>query len=160
MKQIDIDEDIYAYLAAKTIRIGESASDILRRLLDLPKNIVETSPAVPQDHEFSKLLSDARIVLRPATSKYLSILAEAYKQKSNDFAKLLDVRGRERIYFAKSEQEILASGSSTHPKQIPGTPYWAMTNASNDKKAAILEQALASIGFSPQACEAVGKALR
>ncbi|MEW9798243.1 replication initiation negative regulator SeqA [Alteromonas sp. CYL-A6] len=33
MKSIDIDDDLYAFIAAQTKHIGESASDILRRLL-------------------------------------------------------------------------------------------------------------------------------
>ena len=33
MKSIDIDDDLYAYIAGQTKHIGESASDILRRLL-------------------------------------------------------------------------------------------------------------------------------
>ena len=35
MKRIDIDDDLYAYIASHTRQIGESASDILRRLLDV-----------------------------------------------------------------------------------------------------------------------------
>lgn len=33
MKSIDIDDDLYAFIASQTKHIGESASDILRRLL-------------------------------------------------------------------------------------------------------------------------------
>lgn len=36
MKIIEVDEDLYQYIAANTKSIGESASDILRRLLSLP----------------------------------------------------------------------------------------------------------------------------
>ncbi|UJF20737.1 replication initiation negative regulator SeqA [Shewanella sp. OMA3-2] len=36
MKYIEIDEELYRLIASKTERIGESASEILRRLLDLP----------------------------------------------------------------------------------------------------------------------------
>ncbi|MEZ9537910.1 replication initiation negative regulator SeqA [Shewanella sp. 10N.286.51.B8] len=40
-KYIEIDEELYRYIASKTERIGESASDILRRLLDLSIESVE-----------------------------------------------------------------------------------------------------------------------
>ncbi len=33
MKTIEVDEDLYRYIAGQTEHIGESASDILRRLL-------------------------------------------------------------------------------------------------------------------------------
>ncbi|WP_299570601.1 replication initiation negative regulator SeqA [uncultured Shewanella sp.] len=45
MKYIEVDEELYRYIASKTERIGESASDILRRLLDL--SVVSAEPAEP-----------------------------------------------------------------------------------------------------------------
>ena len=36
MKIIEVDEELYQYIASQTQSIGESASDILRRLLNLP----------------------------------------------------------------------------------------------------------------------------
>ncbi|MCU8378442.1 replication initiation regulator SeqA, partial [Vibrio vulnificus] len=35
MKTIEVDEDLYRYIASQTQHIGESASDILRRLLNV-----------------------------------------------------------------------------------------------------------------------------
>ncbi|GAA0782563.1 MULTISPECIES: replication initiation negative regulator SeqA [Pseudomonadati] len=40
MKYIEIDEELYRFIASKTERIGESASEILRRLLGLPVEYV------------------------------------------------------------------------------------------------------------------------
>jgi negative modulator of initiation of replication len=40
MKYIEVDEELYRFIASKTERIGESASDILRRLLTLPVDTV------------------------------------------------------------------------------------------------------------------------
>ena len=39
MKIIEVDEELYQYIAAQTQSIGESASDILRRLLNLPAHV-------------------------------------------------------------------------------------------------------------------------
>ena len=36
MKTIEVDDDIYRHIASHTEQIGESASDILRRLLSIP----------------------------------------------------------------------------------------------------------------------------
>lgn len=44
MKHIEIDDEIYAYIASNTICIGESASDILRRLLAIEKNATIEKP--------------------------------------------------------------------------------------------------------------------
>ncbi|MDG3087449.1 replication initiation negative regulator SeqA [Vibrio hannami] len=38
MKTIEVDEDLYRYIASQTEHIGESASDILRRLLGFDNN--------------------------------------------------------------------------------------------------------------------------
>lgn len=38
MKNIEIDDELYHYIASRTQSIGESASDILRRLLRLPSS--------------------------------------------------------------------------------------------------------------------------
>lgn len=35
MKTIEVDEELYLYIASRTLHIGESASDILRRLLNV-----------------------------------------------------------------------------------------------------------------------------
>lgn len=40
MKIIEVDEELYQYIAGKTQSIGESASDILRRLLNLPHHAI------------------------------------------------------------------------------------------------------------------------
>lgn len=38
MKRIEIDDELYQYIASRTQSIGETASDILRRLLRLPQS--------------------------------------------------------------------------------------------------------------------------
>ncbi|QCZ93910.1 replication initiation negative regulator SeqA [Salinimonas iocasae] len=67
MKSIDIDDDLYAYIAGQTKHIGESASDILRRLLMdgaaqkvsadgksvLQAKTAETTPAKSQEKKLS-----------------------------------------------------------------------------------------------------------
>lgn len=45
MKIIEVDEELYQYIAGNTQSIGESASDILRRLLNLsPRNAYFSLP--------------------------------------------------------------------------------------------------------------------
>lgn len=45
MKTIEVDEDLYRYIASQTKHIGESASDILRRLLNLDGQLQEAEAA-------------------------------------------------------------------------------------------------------------------
>ena len=56
MKIIEIDDVLYQYIAAQTLQIGESASDILRRLL--PGAPLKTSAAsLDSSPELSKAKS-------------------------------------------------------------------------------------------------------
>ncbi|MFD1805951.1 replication initiation negative regulator SeqA [Pasteurella oralis] len=50
MKIIEVDEELYQYIASQTQSIGESASDILRRLLNFSnKNMPKAETVVQQD---------------------------------------------------------------------------------------------------------------
>ncbi len=44
MKTIEVDDELYRYIASHTLHIGESASDILRRML---KFSAVSQPATP-----------------------------------------------------------------------------------------------------------------
>lgn len=161
MKTIELDDDVYAFIASQTERIGESASEILRRLLPMkaiPKNAQEATPQ--KQHELSELLASPTFKFQPSVDRFLSILAEAYKQKTADFEKVRSLRGRNRVYFADSEKEILQSGTSTYPKQIPHTKYWVMTNASNATKAQMAHDVLRLLGFSEDARKAARASIR
>lgn len=46
MKTIEVDEDLYRYIASQTEHIGESASDILRRLLSVHEGVSQAKPVV------------------------------------------------------------------------------------------------------------------
>jgi negative modulator of initiation of replication len=52
MKTIEVDEDLYCYIASQTRHIGESASEILRRLLNVDGQSSEPSNA--DSAEFSR----------------------------------------------------------------------------------------------------------
>jgi len=110
-----------------------------------------TQAAAPR-HELTDLLKDPTFVQRRGVvNRMLDILSAAYKLKPALFDKVLSIRGRNRCYFAKSEQAIANSGKSTQPRDIPGTGYWVMTNSPTSQKREMLEQALSLLGFSPEA---------
>jgi negative modulator of initiation of replication len=149
MKSIEIDDDIYSYLLSKTAYIGESATSILRRVLSLGGTIQKAPP--PAVHELSQVLNGAALKFGSATEKFLAILAEVHKKNAKDFEKVLAIKGRDRVYFAKSREEIARSGRSTQPLQIPGTPYWVMTNSPTPQKRTMLRQVLQLLGYSEPA---------
>ena len=48
MKNIEIEDDLYAYIASQTQHIGETASDILRRLVMPEKRSLRLNQALQQ----------------------------------------------------------------------------------------------------------------
>lgn len=155
MRTIEIDDDLYAYIASQTKEIGETAADILRRLLGIPRKA--NSGSANGQHELAKVLENSGLKFKSAVDKFLFILGEAYKKKPDTFDKILTIQGRGRKYFATNKSEIEDSGNSTQPKQIPGTPYWVMTNSPTPQKATMLRQALEATGFSKQAAQAASR---
>jgi negative regulator of replication initiation len=106
-------------------------------------------------------ITDPALLCRNTTERYLAILGFAYREKQEKFAKVLDVRGRSRKYFAGSREEIEKYGTSTHPHPIPGSEkkYWAMTNADTIQKREMLSNALKVLAYSPAEIEAASKTI-
>ncbi|MGL4517085.1 MAG: replication initiation negative regulator SeqA, partial [Shewanella sp.] len=109
MKYIEVDEELYRHIASKTERIGESASDILRRLLGLtvpgvaplpPKAIsqpslevkqaassLEITPAAREPLDFSLLVDETRLAeQKGAVGRFLFLLESLYQQSPQMFA--------------------------------------------------------------------------
>jgi negative modulator of initiation of replication len=116
--------------------------------------VVGTSRAIAASakvaHELTTALSDPEFRrLRSAVDKMLHLLGAAYRLRPEAFEKVvLPIRGRHRRYFGKSEAEVANSGSSTQPRNIPGTEIWVMTNSPTPQKQDMLEEALRLMGFS------------
>ena len=107
-----------------------------------------------------RFVANPALLCRNTTERYLAILGFAFKEKQTEFAKVLEVSGRRRKYFAGSRKEIEASGTSTHPHPIPGSHYWAMTNADTIQKREMLSKALHVLEYSSEEIQAVTAAIR
>jgi negative modulator of initiation of replication len=164
MHTILIDDDIYSYLLKNTKEIGESASDILRRLLSIPKTAATSSEPSEEplvEHELMAVISGPNFVAqKTAVRRFLLILQAVYKQNKDDFEKVLVIQGRDRKYFACSSEEIKNSGSATQPKEIPGSPYWVMTNSPTWQKKEMLRQVLGLLAYSNAAITAATATLK
>jgi len=159
MKTIDVEDDVYHYIAAQTKEIGEPATSILRRLLGVPAGAQPAQPkaamAAAQPHELAVLLAQPMFSSSTtAVARMLKIFREVHAQKKQDFAKVLQIQGRNRAYFAKSEHEILKSGKSTQPREIEGTGFWVMTNSPNQQKQQMVREVLELLGYSQAATKA------
>ena len=192
MKNIEIDEELYQYIATNTQYIGESASAILRRLLnfgleakdsatvveavtvneisdkvevslkvDQPVVSIKTAKiikpeavklvkAVTESHEtvFNFINKEELAMQRGAVGRFLLILAALYRAHPEQFGVVTEISGRDRLYFANSENKLAESGSSTKPRQIPESPFWVITNSNTTRKKMMLTKASISLGYS------------
>ncbi len=174
MKTIQIEDDLYQYIASQTQNIGESASEILRRLLlgDAQAVVpaVETPAAKPAQEEvaeqqpketkkvkttsvFNLLNKEEVMTQKGAVGRFLFILAALHRAHPDCFDKVLSVKGRERDYFATSSEELEAHGSSIKPKQIPDSIYWVVTNNNTPRKKLIINEAAIALGYDGSEAE-------
>ncbi|RKS85098.1 negative regulator of replication initiation SeqA [Orbus hercynius] len=143
MKTIEIDDDLYQYIARQTCHIGEDASSILRRLLAIESYQV-TAATPTQFGDFSALValvkSDEFVNQKKLVNRFLSILAVLYTCNHSLFSvAAASLHGSKRRYLADDEQTLLRSGNNTKPKLIPNTPYWVVTNSNTARKIFIIE---------------------
>lgn len=179
MKTIEVDDELYRYIASHTQRIGESASDILRRMLkfsaasqaatpvakESPAQIpaaaaapVKKAPSLKDNVRAMRelLLSDEYAEQKKAVNRFLLILTTLYALDNKAFAEATEsLHGRTRVYFAASEATLLKNGTQTKPKQVPETPYWVITNTNTGRKCSMIEHIMQSMQFPAELIEKV-----
>jgi len=185
MKNIEIDEELYQHIVSNTQAIGESASSILRRLLALEnistadsQNVVSNvdatsetnstsnnavtqpsedvvNPSQSRESVFNFINKEELAMQRGAVGRFLLILAALYRANIDSFQVVIEICGRDRLYFAKSEAALSASGSSIKPKQIPDSPFWVMTNSNTTRKKMMLTKAAMSLGYDDAEVEKI-----
>jgi negative modulator of initiation of replication len=200
MKNIEIDEELYQYIATNTQYIGESASAILRRLLsfgvDADVEVITTNEKLaivevtqssvndkaevtiiaaeletpvekeliidePTNNEtvFNFINKEELAMQRGAVGRFLLILAALYRAHPNQFSVVTEISGRDRLYFANSENKLAESGSSTKPRQIPESPFWVITNSNTTRKKMMLTKASISLGYNDSDVEKIRELL-
>lgn len=171
MKKIEIDDDLYHHIVSNTQSIGENASSILRRLLKLDEFAHQKTKSSLQVTNVSKEFNDDCVsenidnleqgsesvfdfinkeelaMQRGAVGRFLLILAALYRAHPKKFKVVTEICGRDRLYFAYTEAELAASGSSTKPKKIPDSPFWVLTNSNTTRKKMMLTKAATSLGY-------------
>ncbi|CAI0726332.1 replication initiation negative regulator SeqA [Serratia entomophila] len=174
MKTIEVDEELYRYIASHTQHIGESASDILRRMLKFtagqPVRAVPAAGAQSTEPEKAAvqrprdrvravrelLLSDEYAEQNKAVNRFMLVLSTLYTLDAAGFAAATDaLHGRTRTYFAGDQQTLLANGTHTKPKHVPGTPYWVITNTNTGRKRSMIEHIMQAMQFPAELTEKV-----
>lgn len=172
MKSIQIEDDLYHFIASQTQDIGESASDILRRLV-MPDSLLNNgqvtgidlvTPVYTSDNTvnsaqdtvqacqasavFSELEGQQLQAIPKIVERWLLVLSIIHKHNTQQFVKVLGMSGRNRTYFATDKDTLLETGSSTNPKNIPGSDYWVITNNNTVKKVNMLKEVADQVGFT------------
>jgi negative modulator of initiation of replication len=181
MKTIEVDEELYRYIASHTQAIGESASDILRRMLKFTAG--QTAPAAPVNASViagtvaqekpvaaaaaptsrdkvravrELLLSDEYAEQTKAVNRFMLILSTLYGLNPKEFAVATEsLTGRTRTYFAGDQQTLLQNGIHTKPKHVPGTPYWVITNTNTGRKRSMIEHIMQLMQFPAELTDKV-----
>jgi negative modulator of initiation of replication len=193
MKKIDIDDELYQYIASNTQSIGESASTILRRLLNLnsannqidsikeqlPSEFPLNTEVEPQQsltvnctdlkqsennvitvkpnhaNVFNILNKEELAMQKGVVGRFLFILSALYRTHKLAFSSVLNIKGRDRVYFATSKEELTNSGSSMNPKNITDSEYWVMTNSNTTRKKMMLHEVALNLGYSDEQAEKI-----
>lgn len=159
MPQIQIDDQVFAELSRRAVGFNVTPNDVLRRILELPAlssapvfvpaaNSAEP-PALPS--KLGDFLNSERFRRNSqAIDRYLVLLGWLHATGPSEFSKVAFAFERgSRIYFAKSEKEILDSAPGSTARQIPQAPMWALTTLDNKSKRIVLEDLLRALGHSP-----------
>lgn len=163
MKTIEIDDELYQYIAGQTQKIGESASEILRRLLlgdtkaEVPATeTVVVAPVGAVNSNIFDLLSKQDLQAESSVvGRFLFILSALARAHKKQFNKVLEIKGRNRLYFGRSAAELSEAGSSTNPKPIPNTEFWVITNSNTTRKKMMLTETAMKLGYSEQDAERI-----
>ncbi|NSL62961.1 replication initiation negative regulator SeqA [Yersinia pestis] len=170
MKTIELDEELYRYIASHTQHIGESASDILRRMLkftagqpvtDLSVSgaAVKVTASQPTDRVRAVrelLLSDEYAEQSRAVNRFMLVLSTLYTLDAQAFTEATEsLHGRTRVYFAGDQQTLLQHGTHTKPKHVPGTPFWVITNTNTERKRSMVQHIMLAMQFPPELTDKV-----
>lgn len=88
----------------------------------------------------------------------LCVLSFVHLEHRDTFGRIRAIRGRHRVYFANTKEEIEASGKSTMPERIPGSEFWAYTNENTNRKRELCAEVLRLFRYSWDATAVVRKA--
>jgi negative regulator of replication initiation len=158
MNSIKIDDQVLAELEKRATGFNVTPNDVLRKLLNLDgiqakANGASTqgplSPLAGGRSPLAEFLNEERFQrYNQAVDRYLVLLGWLYKNHPDKFPDaVLGFRRGSRRYFAKSETEILHGGDGVTAKDIPGTPFWAMTTLDNRTKRTIIEDIMRALGY-------------
>lgn len=153
MKSLAIEDDVSGWLFDRVAESGESVSAFLRRRLGIEPTHSAAAPVVPRasappPSPLEDLFQSTEFrCARGVVGRFIALLAWLHRTHPNQFHKVEAIKGRERVYFAKSADVLEASGSSVSPKPIPGSDYWVITTSPTDLKQQMIRALMFALGY-------------
>lgn len=115
--------------------------------LILPSDAFRVAAGMQPKESF--MVTPSETAGRDEIDRFLGILATLYKKGKRKFEEIAPtVRGRKRVYFGRSADEVFATGSSNTPKRIPGSDWWVSSNNDGYRKAEIVRSLMTGMGSS------------
>lgn len=119
-------------------------------------------PSTPPKKQPS--LDDAKTIISgitgaSTTERFLKVLERLYARHQDEFHRVLSIRGSSRVYFSRSQEEIMSSGTQTRPVQIGDSPYFVVTGTPARRKQIILRRVLQVLGYGKDAAREILAAL-
>ncbi len=149
MKTINVASDVYDYLLAQVAAADRSISDLLREKLGIPTTPKSSPrPSTEPKSELDELFNSTEFrYAKGVVGRFLVLLAWLYRRHKGDFDKVETIKGRGRLYFAKSERALHEAGRSVNPKPIPGSPFWVITTSPTDLKQQMIRAVMFAFGY-------------
>lgn len=146
MKTIEIDDEVFGALLKNVSDFGETPNSVLRRLLSVSTS-GPLSPTLSTDLPIQEFLrsTDFRFA-KGVVGRFLAVLSWLHAQNTKTFEIVEEIKGRGRLYFSKSAEELQRSGRSVNPKKIPDSPYWVITTTPTNLKQEMLSDVMKALG--------------
>ena len=155
---IQVDDEVWAAVVGRINGFDLTPNEILRQVFGMtsPSHTLSlaelegTTPRVHTEQTLGELLKYEQFQqLDRAVDRFLALLGWlCLKHPQHFLPAALRFKGRKRLYFALSRKDILKSGRSIGARQIPHTPYWALTTLDNKSKGQVIEHILRELGYS------------
>jgi len=156
MKTIEIDDDVFAALEKRVRGFNDTPNTVIRRLLQKSEHSEPKADAQPRQtngaaaNPFTSLVTSPQYLMANAGSRYFQLLAFIHQIHGEEvFSQLTTHKFGGRVYFADNLDAIEKSGTSTNPKPIPGTKFFALSTLSNAAKRKIITDVLRLLRYSP-----------
>lgn len=151
--RIEIDDALQSHLARSSYH-GEALSDTIRRLLGLR----DAASLQGAERELLSFVRSDNLLLQheTVTDRFLAALEFLSRKDPGEFQQLIGLRGKSRVYFARTRAQVEKAGRTTWPRRIEGSGYWVVTNLRTKQKLTLLTKVLRLMGYG----EEVGKEVR